>query len=264
MNGSPEASTQTGLPRWAKTSSTALSKGDGHWRTAPRISAAASARCRLPPNTISASPIRPRATGLSASMPSSPMPTMDSQRRDTALWGETGSTRDMRILILGGTMEARQLAERLAKRADLAVTLSLAGRTAAPALQPVPVRVGGFGGAQRLADHLLDQKIDVLIDATHPYAATISINAAAAAPRARVALLSLRRPAWTPIMGDRWVEVGDVADAVQAIGNISRRVFLALGRKEIGPFEDAPQHSYLVRSVDPVTRPLMVPQAVYV
>ncbi len=161
-------------------------------------------------------------------------------------------------------MEARQLAERLAKRADLAVTLSLAGRTTAPVLQPVPVRVGGFGGAQGLADYLLDHKTDVLIDATHPYAATISMNAAAAAPRARVALLALRRPSWTPIAGDCWIEIGDVAGAVQALGNISRRVFLALGRKEIGPFADAPQHSYLVRSVEAIMPPLMVPHAIYI
>src|SRR5262249_39062657 len=207
----------------------ARSNGDGHARAAPRISADASARCRLPPNTISASPIRPRATALRASTPSSPRPTMDSQRRNAALCGERRSTRDMRVLILGGTMEARQLAERLAMRADLAVTLSLAGRTAAPALPPVPVRIGGFGGAQGLADYLLDEKIDVLIDATHPYAATISANAAAAAPRAGVVLLALRRPGWTPIAGDHWVEVGDAAGAIQALGNMPRHVFLALG-----------------------------------
>src|SRR5215471_21704704 len=102
-------------------------------------------------------------------MPSSPMPTMDNQRRNTALCGETGSTRDMRVLILGGTMEARQLAERLAKRADFTVTLSLAGRTTAPASHPVPVRVGGFGGTEGLAAYLRNQGIDVLVDATHPY-----------------------------------------------------------------------------------------------
>ena len=161
-------------------------------------------------------------------------------------------------------MEARQLAERLARRSNLAVTLSLAGRTAAPALQPVPVRVGGFGGAQGLADYLLHQKIDVLIDATHPYAATISVNAAVAAPRARVALLALRRAGWLPVAGDRWIEVGDVAGAVQALGNMPRHVFLALGRKEVAPFADAPQHSYLVRSVEAMLPPLMVPDAVYV
>jgi len=170
----------------------------------------------------------------------------------------------MRILILGGTMEARQLAERLAKRSDLTLTLTLAGRTSAPVLQPVPLRVGGFGGAQGLADYLLDQKIDVLLDATHPYAAAISMNAAAAAPRAGVALLALRRPGWTPIPGDRWIEVDDASAAVQALGNAPRRVFLALGRKEIEPFADAPQHRYLVRSVEAVVPPLRVPYAEYI
>jgi precorrin-6A/cobalt-precorrin-6A reductase len=168
----------------------------------------------------------------------------------------------MRILILGGTMEARQLAERLARRADLTVTVSLAGRTVTPALPPVPVRVGGFGGADGLVDYLRDQKIDVLIDATHPYAAAISANAAAAASRARVALLALRRPGWTPTAGDRWIEVSDVAEAMRVLGNVSRRVFLALGRKEIAPIADAPQHRYLVRSVDPIMPPLAVPHAV--
>lgn len=170
----------------------------------------------------------------------------------------------MRVLILGGTMEARQLAERLAERTDLAVTLSLAGRTMAPAAQPVPVRLGGFGGAQGLADYLREERIDVLVDATHPYAAAISANAAAAAPQARVALLALRRPAWTPITGDRWIAVADVAGAVQALGKIARRVFLALGRKEIAPFADAPQHRYLVRSVEAISPPLELPHAVYI
>src|SRR5262249_39448725 len=222
------------------TASAEPSKGEGHGRAAPRISPAARAKCRLPPNTISASPISPRATGLSAPMPSSPMPTMDSQRRITALCCETGSTRDMRVLIRGGPTEARQLAERLAKRADLAVTLSLAGRTSTPALQPVPVRVGGFGGARGLADHLLEKKINVLIDATHPYAATISANAAAAAPRAGVVLLALRRPGWTPIAGDHWVEVGDAAGAIQAPGHKPRHLFLPPGPTEKPPSSDPP------------------------
>ena len=170
----------------------------------------------------------------------------------------------MRVLILGGTTEARQLAGRLATRAGLTITLSLAGRTAAPALQPVPVRIGGFGGAEGLADYLRREKIDALVDATHPYAAAISANAAAAASQAGVALVALRRPGWTPVAGDRWTEVDHTADAIQALGVTPRRVFLALGRKEIAPFEAAPQHRYLVRSVDPVVPPLDVPNAVYI
>jgi precorrin-6A/cobalt-precorrin-6A reductase len=170
----------------------------------------------------------------------------------------------MRILILGGTTEARRLGERLATRADLAVTLSLAGRTAAPAAQPVPVRVGGFGGAEGLANYLAGEKIEALIDATHPYAAIISVNAADAARRAGIPLLALRWPGWAPVAGDRWIEVSDMADAVRTLGTASRRVFLALGRKEIAPFAGAPQHRYLVRSIDPVVPPLAVPHAVYI
>jgi precorrin-6A/cobalt-precorrin-6A reductase len=168
-----------------------------------------------------------------------------------------------RILILGGTLEARRLAERLRGRADMAITLSLAGRTATPAAQPVPVRVGGFGGAEGLAAYLRAERVAALIDATHPYAATISQNAARAAATAGVRLLALRRPAWQPAAGDRWTEVADVPSAVRALGSKPRHVFLALGRKELAPFASAPQHHYLVRSVDPVEPSLGVPHASY-
>jgi precorrin-6A/cobalt-precorrin-6A reductase len=169
-----------------------------------------------------------------------------------------------RILILGGTTEARRLAERLAGRPDLAVTLSLAGRTANPVAQPVPVRVGGFGGADGLANYLAAERIDALIDATHPYAAIIAANAARAARSAGVLLLALRRPPWVAVAGDRWIEVADTGAAVWALGDAPRRVFLALGRNDIAPFVAAPQHHYLVRSVDPVEPPLRVPRASYV
>jgi precorrin-6A/cobalt-precorrin-6A reductase len=170
----------------------------------------------------------------------------------------------MRILILGGTAEARRLAEGLAGRSDFTVTLSLAGRTAAPARQPVPVRLGGFGGADGLADYLSSKRIDALVDATHPYAAIISASAASAARSAGVPMLALRRPPWLPVPGDRWLQVADMAAAVAALGAAPRRVFLALGRKELAPFVSAPQHHYLVRSVDPVDPPLAVPHAAYV
>lgn len=169
----------------------------------------------------------------------------------------------MRILVLGGTLEARQLCEQLAQRSDLTVTLSLAGRTAAPLAVPVEVRSGGFGGAAGLAAYLGAARIDLLIDATHPYAAIISASAAQAAERARVRLLALRRPPWQRHPGDRWIEVADLNEAVAALGDAPRRVFLALGRKDLTPFEAAPQHHYLIRSVDPVTPPLALPQADY-
>jgi precorrin-6A/cobalt-precorrin-6A reductase len=168
------------------------------------------------------------------------------------------------ILILGGTIEARQLAGRLADRADLNVTLSLAGRTAQPAAQPVPVRVGGFGGVEGLVAYLTAQCVDVLVDATHPYAATIAAHAAEAATLTKTPIVALRRPAWAAVASDRWAGVDDVVDAVRALGNTARRVFLAIGRKEVNAFAAAPQHDYLIRSVDPVEPPLNVPHATYV
>ncbi|MFG1349988.1 cobalt-precorrin-6A reductase [Xanthobacter autotrophicus] len=177
-----------------------------------------------------------------------------------------------RILLLGGTSEASALAKRLAARlaariadhAGLDVVLSLAGRTEHPAPQPVPVRIGGFGGAAGLADYLKAERIAAVVDATHPYAARMSFNAAEACAAAGVPLLALRRGPWVPVAGDRWREVADVPAAVVALGDAPRRVFLALGRNEVRAFEAAPQHAYLVRSVDPVTPPLAVPDAEYV
>ncbi|RWK03213.1 MAG: cobalt-precorrin-6A reductase [Mesorhizobium sp.] len=168
-----------------------------------------------------------------------------------------------RILILGGTTEARQLAGKLALRDDFSVTLSLAGRTESPVAQGVPVRVGGFGGAEGLAAYLRGEHIRLLIDATHPYAARISANAAAAAKQVGMPILALRRPGWEPVAGDRWTLVDSVAEAAGALGTPPRRVLLAIGRQEAGAFEAAPQHHYLIRSVDPVEPKLALPDALY-
>lgn len=166
---------------------------------------------------------------------------------------------DPSILILGGTTEARQLAQRLAGLERFRLELSLAGRTRTPAPQPVPVRIGGFGGAKGLADELKERGVALLIDATHPYAAQISANAAKAGDIAGVPVVALRRPAWARQAGDRWLEVASVEAAVAALEEKPRRAFLALGRQELLPFEAAPQHDYLVRSVDPVEPPLSLP-----
>lgn len=168
------------------------------------------------------------------------------------------------ILILGGTVEARQIAAALAARGDCDVTLSLAGRTGNPVGQGVPVRVGGFGGVEGLAAYLKENAIGLLVDATHPYAARISTNAAEAAGEAGATIVALRRPGWERVEGDRWSEIDDVPAAVAALGQAPRHVFLTLGRQEVAAFEAAPQHHYLVRSVDPVDPPLAVPDAQYI
>jgi len=170
----------------------------------------------------------------------------------------------MKILILGGTTEARHLAAALHARDGVEVTLSLAGVTAAPRDQGVPTRSGGFGGAEGLAAFVRTEKVGLLIDATHPYADRISANAHRAARQTGVPFLALRRAPWQKRHGDRWIEAEAIGDAVAALGPAPARVFLALGRKDIAPFAAAPQHTYLVRSVDPIDPPLPVPNAVYV
>ncbi len=161
------------------------------------------------------------------------------------------------MLILGGTSEATALAGILARRVDIEATLSLAGRTIAPAPQPLPTRIGGFGGADGLAAYISAQNIAVLVDATHPFAATISCNARDAAARAGIPHVVVGRPPWRPGAGDDWNEVDDVAAAVAALGPAPRRVFLTIGRQQLAPFAAAPQHDYLVRAIDPADAQLL-------
>jgi len=161
--------------------------------------------------------------------------------------------KSQRILILGGTTEARQLAERLAAEGGRDVTVSLAGRVRDIVPHPVPVRVGGFGGIDGLAAYLKAEEVDLLIDATHPFADQMSRHAVAASIQAGVPLLALRRPAWAWKEGDRWTEVDDIHQAKAALGEGGLRVFLALGRQEIDGFGWAARHFYLVRSIEPIT-----------
>lgn len=130
-------------------------------------------------------------------------------------------------------------------------TLSFAGRTAAPKAQPIETRIGGFGGADGLADFLGRQKIEAVIDATHPYAPRISANAVVACARTGVALASLVRAAWKPEAGDRWETAPTAVAAALAIGKAPRRVFLALGRQELHFFAAFAQHHYIARLIEP-------------
>jgi precorrin-6A/cobalt-precorrin-6A reductase len=155
----------------------------------------------------------------------------------------------------GGTSEASELARLLAAH-GLCATLSYAGRTENPRAQPIPTRVGGFGGVEGLAAYLRAEGITHLVDATHPFAATMSANACAAAQLAGVPLVALTRPAWEPQEGDRWREVATIAQAVDALAGAPRRVFLALGRQHVEAFAAQPQHRYVLRFVDaPGRRP---------
>jgi precorrin-6A/cobalt-precorrin-6A reductase len=157
----------------------------------------------------------------------------------------------MRVLVLGGTTEAGELARALAARPEFDALLSLAGRTSKPAQQPLPTRVGGFGGAAALARFLREGGYHAMVDATHPFAERMSFNAAEAAGEAGVPLVALVRAPWTPGPGDSWTEVPDAASAAHALGDVPRTVFLTVGRLSLPAFAASPQHHYVVRSIDP-------------
>jgi precorrin-6A/cobalt-precorrin-6A reductase len=159
-------------------------------------------------------------------------------------------------LILGGTTEARLLSESLAVDARFRALLSFAGRTQSLRAPETPHRVGGFGGSEGLARFLRDDGVDVLIDATHPFAAQISSNAVHAARATALPLLRVVRPAWQARAGDRFVLVASMAEAAQVLGTTPRRVFLSIGRLEVAAFSAAPQHDYLIRAIDPFDPPL--------
>lgn len=164
------------------------------------------------------------------------------------------------LLILGGTLEARELGAAIAARGWQG-TLSLAGRVERPLRQPLPQRVGGFGGVEGLRSYLRDNAITHVIDATHPFAAQMSRNAVAACSAARVPLLALSRAPWVAQEGDRWVHVADIPGAVAALDGAPRRVMLAIGRQNLPAFAACPQHFYLLRLVDAPSAPLPLPRA---
>ncbi len=155
-----------------------------------------------------------------------------------------------RVLILGGTAEAAGLARALAGEGRVATITSLAGRTRAPAAVPGAVRVGGFGGPEALADYLRQAGIGLVVDATHPFAARISRNAARACDRAKVPRLLLARPPWTAQAGDNWIPAADTEAAVAALPGLGRRAFLAIGRQELAAFTGLTELWFLVRLVE--------------
>jgi precorrin-6A/cobalt-precorrin-6A reductase len=159
----------------------------------------------------------------------------------------------MRILLLGGTSDGRALAGLLQARAE--VVSSLAGRVRDPLLPPGEVRVGGFGGPAGLAAYLRDEAIDVVVDATHPFAAGMSANAAGASVATGVPLVVLRRPGWTEGPGDDWRRVPSLGAAAELLPALGSRVFLTTGRQDLATFAGLDLW-FLVRSVDPPDPPV--------
>ncbi|MGV9249992.1 cobalt-precorrin-6A reductase [Streptomyces sp. NPDC003697] len=160
------------------------------------------------------------------------------------------------VLVLGGTTEARELAAELAARPGWQVTTSLAGRVARPGATAGEVRVGGFGGAEGLAAWLRAHHVDAVVDATHPFAASITRNAGRAAALTGVRLVVLRRPGWRPGPGDRWHPVASLDAAAEALPSLGRRVFLTTGRMGLAAFAHLTGLHFVVRSVEPPEPPM--------
>jgi precorrin-6A/cobalt-precorrin-6A reductase len=163
----------------------------------------------------------------------------------------------LRLLVLGGTAEARDVAAHLAGWRGVHVVTSLAGRTARPVLPAGAVRVGGFADAGGLAEYLAAEAVDAVLDATHPYAARMSATASDVCSRLGLPLLVLRRSGWVPQAGDRWAEVDSLAEAAAAVERLGhRRAFLAIGRQGLPAFAPLDGVWFLIRCVDPPAPPL--------
>ncbi|WP_299677390.1 cobalt-precorrin-6A reductase [uncultured Roseobacter sp.] len=158
------------------------------------------------------------------------------------------------LLVLGGTTEATALCRALAET-GLRGTISFAGRVARPVRQPLPQRVGGFGGVDGLGRYLHRHGITHVVDATHPFAAQMSRNAIAACRAAQLPLVALTRAPWVAGPGDCWTHVPGIPEAVAALDQPAEHVMLAIGRQNLPAFSVRPQHRYLLRLVDPPASP---------
>jgi precorrin-6A/cobalt-precorrin-6A reductase len=166
----------------------------------------------------------------------------------------------MRVLILGGTGDASKLASEASAMPNIEVITSLAGRTSQPAKILTQTRIGGFGGTSGLVTYLQENAIDLLIDATHPFAAHISFNAADAAKLGNIPRLMLVRPEWQPTNGDRWLEVEDLKAAANLLPGLAKRIFLTIGRQELSTFAHLQDIWFLMRSIDSPAANIPVPK----
>jgi precorrin-6A/cobalt-precorrin-6A reductase len=147
------------------------------------------------------------------------------------------------------------LAKALAKREGIEVVTSLAGRTQISELPPGTVRLGGFGGVPGLTQYLREERISIIVDATHPYAAQISRNAAEAATSIGMPLLRIERPAWRTQPGDNWIDVDSIVSAA-LVARDFHRVFLSTGASDLNAFAGMPETCFLVRAIGLPPAPL--------
>jgi precorrin-6A/cobalt-precorrin-6A reductase len=166
-----------------------------------------------------------------------------------------------RLLILGGTTEATALAQYLSRQPTINAIISLAGRTNSPVTPAIPHRIGGFGGIDGLGDYLVQEGITAVIDATHPFAAIMSRHAFEACRHLNIPRLTFTRPPWNASAYDHWTSVATADAAADAIGATPQNVFLTVGRLSVASFMRAPQHRYLIRTIDTPDTETLPPHA---
>lgn len=157
-----------------------------------------------------------------------------------------------RILILGGTGDGFRLAERLHAMAECDVITSMAGVTAAPKVPAGAVRRGGFGGVDGLVNYLQAERIEALVDATHPFAAQMSRNAALAAAQAQVPAVHISRSSWEALPGDDWHNVATMTEAAAKLPSNAGTTFLTTGKTQLHHFAQRNDVTFLARTVGPL------------
>lgn len=155
------------------------------------------------------------------------------------------------ILVLGGSNEGFALAKTLQGHKNYTITSSLAGRTSLPKKPVGPYRIGGFGGSEGLKHYINTNKIDAIIDATHPFAQNITKNAAKAAGDTKCPLLHIWRPQWKRAAKDNWIEVPTMQAAAERLTKHHAPIFLTIGRLELAAFLPRTDLAFITRAIEP-------------
>ena len=204
----------------------------------------------LVPEPLTATPLEHTRDEVDESELAVPEPVLTPENKAAVIDAHRHDGPPNKILILGGTAEGRKLAD-LITEAGLDVVTSLAGRVKRPRLPQGEVRIGGFGGPQRMGRYLLESSIDLVIDATHPFAEKISASALEAATSTGTPMLRLNRPQWTPGEGDNWLSVSSAEEAARLVQERFKRPLLTIGRQQLSAFAGDARSSYLIRCVEP-------------
>lgn len=165
-----------------------------------------------------------------------------------------------KLLVLGGSQEARELTERVIQIPHLEVIVSLAGRTCQPSIKGAKIVTGGFGGVNGLIAYLQREKIDFVVDATHPFATQISQQVKIATSRLNIPQVTLTRGDWSPTTGDNWYEVDNYQRAAEIIPELGKkRIFLTIGRQQLTEFAHLSSFWFLMRMIETPTNPTKLP-----